>query len=165
MGILDFLINISWVAVFCFIAGLVLVVTEMHMPGFGVPGISGGVLLLLGTIFSARSFDEALILIIIMLAILGMALTIVLQSAAKGRLSRSLILNEELDKESGYIGTEDLEYYLDKEGTTVTALRPSGTADIDGVRLDVLTEGEYIQKECSVKVIKVEGRRIVVKKV
>jgi len=46
-----------------------------------------------------------------------------------------------------------------------TVLRPSGIVNFDGIKLDVVSEGEFIQPGSKVKIIKVEGRRIVVKKI
>ncbi|NMB96506.1 MAG: hypothetical protein GYA02_07835, partial [Clostridiaceae bacterium] len=95
----------------------------------------------------------------------GVALTLVLHSASKGRLSKTLILSDSLNKEEGFSGTEDLEYFVGREGKTLTVLRPAGTAEFDGVKLDVVSEGEFIPKNTRVKVKKVTGRRIVVTKI
>lgn len=162
---LSFFNNMSWVAALCFLGGFILIAVEMHLPGFGVTGISGAALLVLGILLTAKGFMDALILILIILAVLGVLLTIVLQSATKGKLSKSLILSHSLDKTSGYIGTEDLDFFLGKEGFAVTKLRPAGIADFDGVRLDVVTDGEFVEKGTPVIVAKVQGRRIVVKSV
>lgn len=60
-------------------------------------------------------------------------------------------------------GTDEKnEDYLGKEGVTQTTLRPSGFAMIDGERVDVVTEGDMIEKGEKIKVIEVEGNRIVV---
>lgn len=163
MGVLDFLTSIQLWQAIILVAGLLLVVVEMFHPGFGAPGITGAILILLAVVLIANTFLEALILIIIVLAVLGIALSLVLQSATKGRLSKTLILNDSLKKESGFIGTEDLDYFLGKEGVTLSILRPAGTADFDGVKLDVVSEGDFIPKDSTVRIIKVEGRRIVVR--
>lgn len=155
-------INIGLPAAICFALGFLFIIIEMFQPGFSAPGITGTILLIIGVVITASNFTQALIMIIVILAILGIMMALVLQSATKGRLSKILVLKEAQNKESGYIGTEDLEYFLGKEGVTVTVLRPSGTADFDGVKMDVVSQGEFIQKESRVKIIKVEGRRIVV---
>lgn len=165
MQILSFINDITWLQGLLLIVGLVLVVFEMFHPGFGAPGIVGGILLFFGIILTAKTVFEAGIMIVIILAILGVALTFVLQSATKGRLSRILILKEAQKKENGYTGTEDLEYFIGKEGIVLTILRPSGIADFDGVKLDVVSESEFIPKGTRIKIIKVQGRRIVVKEI
>jgi membrane-bound serine protease (ClpP class) len=63
---------------------------------------------------------------------------------------------------SGEIGTERPEL-LEKTGTALTPLRPAGTAVIDGKRVDVVTEGQMIERGTPVRVIAVEGMRVVVR--
>lgn len=163
MDLLGFIQSIDTLSVIFFAVGFILVVVEMFHPGFGAPGIIGGILLVLGIIFTARTLLEALILLLVIIAVLGAALTFVLQSATKGRLSKTLILSNSQRKDNGYIGTEDLNYFLDKEGIAYTILRPAGIADFSGVKMDVVSDGDYIQKGTKVRVAKVEGRKIVVK--
>ena len=163
MGTVSFMYNIDMVVAVCFITGFILIVVEMFHPGFGVPGISGTVLLLLGVVIAAKSAMDVLIMLLIVFTILGCALTVVLKSVTKGRLSKSLVLHSAQKKEAGYIGTEDLNYFLGQEGTTITILRPAGTGDFNGIKLDVVSEGGFISKDKAIKIVKVEGRRIVVK--
>lgn len=165
MEAFNFLSDINILQAVFLIAGLVLVIIEMFFPGFGAPGITGLILLAIGIVMTADTMLEALILIIIILAILGVALTLVLHSATRGRLSKTLILSDSLNKESGFSSTEDLNYFVDKEGTTVTVLRPAGTADFNGVKLDVVSESEYIPRDTKIKVVEVSGRRIAVREI
>ena len=60
---------------------------------------------------------------------------------------------------------EEMEALLGKEGVTATVLNPVGFAEFDGVRLNVSTEGSYLEKEKKVKVSKVEGSKIIVKEI
>ena len=53
---------------------------------------------------------------------------------------------------------------ISQTGTAYTDLRPSGKATIGDQRLNVVTEGSFIEKDNSVKVIAVEGNRVVVRK-
>ncbi|NTV89497.1 MAG: hypothetical protein HGA22_03920 [Clostridiales bacterium] len=152
------------IALVCMAVGLCFVIFEMFHPGIGAPGIIGAILLILGVVIYARTVLQALILVVIILALLGIALTIVLQSAAKGHLSRHLVLKDSLD-DNRFSAAEDLEYFVGREGVSLTVLRPAGTADFNGVRLDVVSEGEFIQKDTPVSILKIEGHRIVVKKI
>jgi len=165
MDLFSFLDGIQLYQIIILLLGLILLIIEMFTPGFGVAGGLGLVLLVAGIILTASTPLEALVMIVILLVILGAALTVVLHSAAKGKLSKTLVLNDSLNKEAGYIGTEDLEYFIGKEGTTLTVLRPAGTAEFDGIRLDVVSEGDYIPRNSKVKIIQVTGRRIVVRKI
>jgi membrane-bound ClpP family serine protease len=163
MDIVSVFAGIDWIPLLLIIGGLVFVIIEMLHPGFGAPGIIGVILLVAGIVLYAQSLLQALILIVIILAILGAALTLVLQSASKGRLSKHLVLNNSIDDDVKFSGVEDLSYFIGSEGIALTVLRPSGTADFNGVRLDVVSEGEFIQKGAAVIIDKIEGHRIVVK--
>ena len=165
MNVFSFLDGMQIYQMVILLLGLVLLIIEMFTPGFGVSGGIGIVLLIAGIILTASTPFEALVMIVLLLIILGVALQIILRSATKGRLSKTLILNESLTKNAGYIGTDDLEYFVGKEGTTLTVLWPSGTAEFDGLRLDVVSEGEYIPKNTKVRITEVAGRRIVVKSI
>lgn len=54
---------------------------------------------------------------------------------------------------------------IGKVGVTFTPLRPAGTVIIDDERLDVVSEGSFTEKDKKVKVVKVEGSRIVVREI
>ena len=62
------------------------------------------------------------------------------------------------------MATRDMEVFLGKEGVTTTVLRPAGMAEFDGVKLNVVADGEYIPKDARVRVDLVEGARVVVRK-
>ena len=162
MDILEVFTNLSTWSVILFILGFLLFIVDMFNPGFGVPGALGIVFLIVGVIVTAETVEQGILMGVVILAILAVMLTIVLYSASKGRLSKKLILKDATDRQSGFSGTEDMKYLLGKSGKTVTPLRPAGCADLDGVRLDVVTRGEFIEKDVPVTVIEVEGNRIVV---
>lgn len=159
--------NLDLISVGCFILGFGLIIVEMFFPGFGLPGISGIILLIAGIILTANTLIEALILIIVILLMLGVILTIILRSANKGGLAKGVILSTSMTREEGYVGVgvEDMDYFLDKIGTTLTMLRPSGSVDFDGVKLDAIAEGEFISKGKKVRVIKIKSRRLIVKEI
>jgi len=162
--VFGFLLNMTWVPAVCFIVGFLLIIFEMFTPGFGVPGISGIIFLALGVMFTARNLTEALIMTFLVIIIVGVLIFIFFRLAKKGKLNNKIILVDKMNKESGFVGRDENPDLLGKEGITVTMLRPAGTIEINGEKVDVVTEGEFIPKGVMVKVIKVEGLRIVVKK-
>ena len=161
MGELGALVLAHIPALVMMIVGFGLMVVEMYVPGFGLPGISG-ILLMLGGIFLMHPTPlQALILIVILVLLLGIAFSIAMRSISKGRLSRSkLILNEELNSGSD---EQDLTYFIGKTGVTHTALRPAGIVEFDGVKLNVVSDGDFVAANRKVVVLRVEGNRIVVR--
>ena len=165
MDFVVLLTHISPVAAVFIISGIVLIIVEMFHPGLSVPGVLGSVLLIAGIILTAKTVMDVVILLIVVLAILGIALSLVVHSATKGHLSRAMVLYDTLDKETNNPAMEDLDFFIGKEGITLTPLRPSGCADFEGVRLDVISEGDFINSKTRIIIIKLEGRKIVVSEV
>ena len=62
------------------------------------------------------------------------------------------------------VGTNDLSYYLGKTGFATTVLRPAGIGEFEGVKLNILSDGEYIPEGAQIVVTRVEGNRIFVRK-
>ena len=150
----------------CFLIGIGLMVLEAFMPGFGLPGISGIILEVVAVALTWMNHGPmaALGMTLIVLSILAIAISMSLRSAANCKLSRSkLVLNDTESNEAGYRSTEDLDVFLGKEGVTTTVLRPTGMAEFDGVRLNVVSEGEFIQSGTRVQIVRVEGSRILVR--
>lgn len=89
------------------------------------------------------------------LILVGLKLLAKSPATLKTRLSRT----EGITSQS-----PELEGYINKEGKTVTDLHPAGIALIDGKRIDVVSRGEYIDKNCAIVVSKVTGNQVIVRK-
>lgn len=81
-------------------------------------------------------------------------------------LARSPVtLKTRLSGKQGYVSQSDEEdVYLNQSGKTLTNLRPSGMAIIGGKRVDVVSRGEYIEKDTEITVIAVTGNQVIVRK-
>ena len=153
--------------VICFIIGVGLLVAEVFMPGFGVAGISGIALEVVSIVLTYLKYGglAALGLTIVILAVIGISISVSLRSVTKGRLSKSpIILKQRETSADGYIATADMDVFTNREGVTTTVLRPTGIAEFDGVRLNVVSEGEYIPKLTPVRVTRVDGMSVVVRR-
>jgi len=151
----------SGLAIIFFITlGFILFLIELLTPGFGVPGIAGIVFIVIGCYTALK---QSLFLGIV--ASLVSILTVILffKIFAKSPVWRKIRLDIKEEKEKGFISAEDLSYLLNKTGTAITVLRPSGIALIEGKRINVTTEGRFIDKDKKVKVVKVEGNTVIVK--
>lgn len=163
LGLFGFIENIGTVQAVLFSIGLILLFAEIFMPGLGVAAVIGTIAMIAGIILTARTPFEAFIMSVILLLLITLVLFIILRSAKKGKLSKSLILRAASRKEEGFSSASDNTALIGKEGVALTQLRPSGIGDIDGKRLDVVSEGTYIEPGTKIIVIHTEGRRIVVK--
>ena len=154
--------------IICFIIGVVLMVLEAFMPGFGIAGISGIMVEVIAVTLTWLSHGPvaALGMLLIILSVMAIAISMSLRSATNGRLSKSrLILRETESNEAGYRSAEDMEVFLGREGKATTVLRPTGMAEFDGVRLNVVSEGEFIAMGTAVRIVRIEGSRILVRPV
>jgi membrane-bound serine protease (ClpP class) len=75
------------------------------------------------------------------------------------RFGRALVLESAI---KAHAGTEP--DWTGAVGTTLTALRPAGTAELDGKRVDVVSDGGFVDAGQKIKVLRVEGSRVVVSK-
>ncbi|MBR1584638.1 MAG: hypothetical protein IJ662_03770 [Clostridia bacterium] len=151
--------------ILCLITGVALLVVEVFMPGFGLPGISGLILVTVGIIITWNTYGAVagLAVTVISLALAGISISVSIKSAANGKLSRSaLFLN---DVTASPADREDSAALLGKTGVTATVLNPVGIAEFDGVRLNVISEGTYLEKGVQVKVEQVEGAKIIVREI
>jgi membrane-bound serine protease (ClpP class) len=81
----------------------------------------------------------------------------------KSNIFKKFILSEEEKADAGYTSRNNLSDLIGAEGTAVTTLRPAGTAEFNGKRVDVVTESEYIENGKPIIVTEVEGMRVVVR--
>ena len=147
-----------------FIIGFLLILAEIFIiPGFGLAGI-GGIAAILASIFlTFGNITQATYSILIALGLSIIGFFLLIKYLPSTRTWRKFVLSTEQKKELGYIvGTKDLKRLTGKEGLAITPLRPSGIAEVDGKKLDVITQGEYIISNSKIKIISVEGNKIIV---
>ncbi|MFB5266158.1 nodulation protein NfeD [Paenibacillus enshidis] len=150
----------TWVL---FVIGLVLLALELFVPSFGILGLLGSVSLVAGVVRAAYDTAHALLSLGIAFAAAAIVVAIVAVAFKDRGIWNKFILNESLTEDKGYSSVTNKERLLGMQGTSLTPLRPAGTALIEGERIDVVTEGGFIESNKPVSVIKVEGGRVVVK--
>ena len=79
------------------------------------------------------------------------------------RAWQHLVLQTEIGSDKGFhSAVEDYSEHLGQTGIALTALRPAGTAMIENKRLDVVSVGDFIDVDMPVRIVGVEGSKIVV---
>ena len=142
-----------------FVLGTILIVAETVLPGL-VAGILGALCLIGGVIAGYVEFGPHTgnrLLIGVTIAFIG-GLAFWVRFFPNSRFGRVFISKGAV----GDIRAEKPEL-LHQTGVAFTQLRPSGTALINGKRIDVVTEGGLIDKDTPLKVVAIEGMRVVVR--
>ena len=165
----------SSLEIILFLVGIVLLLIEIFvLPGFGVAGISGIVLILGGIYLSligalehitGTELSNAAMQLgaAVIATVLGGAL--IIRYGPSTGIWRKISLESEETREEGYVSQKDYSAYVGKRGIAISSLRPAGVGLFDQERLDVVTEGEFIEKDTPIQIIRVEGYRLVVRAV
>lgn len=154
------------VSIVTLIAGIVLLFTEMFMPGFGICGILGIISMVVGVVFrivDGASFFQAAVLIAFLIVIIVIVFFVVIRSADKGIISKTPLVQSKTAIPQDY-GKKDNIDLLDKEGVVTTQCKPVGKALIDGETYDVMAKDGFLIKGVKVKVVEVLGDEIYVEK-
>lgn len=149
--------------VLLFIVGIVLMVIELVVPGFGIFGIAGVVCLTSGVILAAYDTESALLSLGVAFVIAAIIVAIVIRLFKHKGVWNRFILRDELKTELGYVSSPSKDALLNLEGVAVTPLRPAGTVIIGEERVDVVADGEFVENNRKIKVVRIEGNRIVVR--
>lgn len=141
--------------------GIVLLVVEAFIPGFGVFGVAGLISMVAAIFLSVPTTQLAVSYLMWTSIAFVVALAGIIRAVSRRGLGKTLTLER---RASGWVPARvDLSGMVGQEGTALTVLRPAGTAKVGDQRLDVVTEGEFIAAGTALKVIRVDGTRVVVR--
>lgn len=146
-----------------FLAGLFLIAMEIFaVPGAGIFGVAG-VILLLGSIFwMLGATMEALYILAGGIVVAIVLFYVIGKKLPKSQFFNRIALQNRSTEEKGYTSQDDKTEYLFQKGVAITPLRPAGTVRINQTRVDAVSSGAYIERDTPVRVIQVEGARVVV---
>ena len=145
------------------VSGIILLLIEMMIPGFGIFGLTGLLLFLWGMYDWMGGGPMALITVTVLSVVGVLLLWWIVSIFPNTRLGERLTIRLQSTKEKGYASHPDPNRWLGKIGETKTVLRPAGTMIVEGTFLDVVTDGEFYEPGTEVKIISVTGGRIVVR--
>lgn len=145
----------------CLLMGMALMIVEVFLPGFGLPGISGIILIAAGIWIAGMNFGAvtAVGVLLVLIAVLAILISWVLRRAARGEGNSAIFLHDTQELHT----QEDMKVLVGKRGVAMSVLRPAGIGDFDGVRLNVMTQGDYLEANTQIQIVSVDGNRIVVK--
>ena len=146
------------IIIILFIVGIVLVFAELLMPTviFGMIG-AGCVIVAVVMAFITQP-ETSLGVWLLVTALVVFPIVVLLWIKLMGRFLS--VKGTEADYDSSEAGIDEL---LGQEGVTLTMLRPAGIARFGDRRVDVVADGEIIEKDTRVEVTEVSGNRVVVR--
>jgi membrane-bound serine protease (ClpP class) len=146
-----------------FVIGIILIIAEFFLPG-GIIGLIGFAAVL-GSFFLAADnvVHMGISLIIALLISIIVSIYMIKVLGRKMSIFRKIILTDSTNTEKGYVSNVNRTDLIGEKGITLTQLRPAGKIMIADEIIDAVSEGAFIQKGQQVKVVKVEGSRIVVR--
>jgi membrane-bound serine protease (ClpP class) len=164
----------GWEELLLAAAGVILLALELLVvPGFGVAGVLGVVAILASLVLSlVGPGDTATVVlmaagrVVFALLLALLASLVLLRFLPRLPFGRRLILERGLAAAQGYASAPESDaQWLGRRGRASSQLRPAGIAEIDGQRVDVVSDGELIDAGQLVEVTRVDGNRIVVRRV
>ncbi|UCD58846.1 MAG: nodulation protein NfeD [Candidatus Hydrogenedentota bacterium] len=165
----------SFTDVLLFAIGLGLLALELLVvPGFGVTGISGIFCILAGVYLALvrrpipqfswdyHMLNTALGTFIFVVVAVAVGTVIIWKMFPDSKLKKLMVLSTSEYAKDGYTASESLESLVGQPGRSLSHLRPAGRALIRGEPLEVQTEGEFIEKDRVLRVVKVVGNKVFV---
>ena len=174
----------GWLEIVLFLLGLGCIAMEIFvMPGFGVFGISGGLLVISSLVLASQTFGNIepnadfhllartmgkLAITVVLVAVIAMAISRFLPHVPL--LSRMVLAPPGHVESASEVGPQLRPEYVDenaalvgRRGAAVSTLRPAGKARFGDRMVDVVSNGPYIPADSPVEVVSVSGNRIVVR--
>jgi membrane-bound serine protease (ClpP class) len=180
----------NWIEVALFVVGLLLLVIEVFiLPGFGITGVLGIICILAGLFgmlvknppdrlpwpdspYGWQLFTQGIFGFLIGIVGFGIVAYFLSRFLPKLEFLSGLILTPSAKKEAerlisstGLPESSDRSVRVGGKGKALTILRPAGKAKFGDFFVDVVAEGDFIDKDSEVEIIEIHGNRVVVKKI
>ncbi len=147
-----------YVTIILVLLGTALVIIEMLLPGLGAPGI-GGAVLCVGGVLAMYNYIGWNVMWVVLGVVLILIGSLYFITSSNKKKKNPLILTSSINQQEEVPAHE---LSINDEGIALTELRPAGSALFSDRKYDVLTSGEFIEKNAPVKVLKIEGNKIIV---
>jgi len=150
-------------AIVLLVLGIILIVLEFFVAG-GILALLGsgaiiGALFLAGYDLKHMSLSISIAFIVAIIA----AVVLYKWIGTERGIFKKIILRDRTTTDLGYVSRAERTELIGQEGITVTPLRPAGTVVFDDERIDVVSEGGFVERNKRVTIVQVEGLRIVVR--
>ena len=157
--------DVNVVSIILFGIGVIFVIIELFVVGAVIGLIGMGLI-----IFSIITLGDNLIFMIgnvVIALILSIIEWVILVKIFKRNIPflDKVVLKDSTNTESGYTSHDDRSHLVGKTATTLTDLRPAGIISYGTERIDAVSDGSFILRNKEVKILEVEGTRVVVREI
>ena len=139
--------------------GLLLLLLEVILLGVGIFGISGSIALILSSTLTSIKYGFNTFLMLFLVSLFFIAFITYIAKHKKYKF----VLNDTLKTRD--FDVTILQGLEGKQGITLTTLQPYGTIEVEGKQIDVTSNEGYIEKNTIVRMVRVKGKTVIVKKV
>lgn len=143
------------------ILGVVCMVAETFISGFGVFGLVGIASLIASSVLAVLYVPFGWLIVAAEIAALGGFFYLLFGYMKRKQLYKNLIMGESLNEDVPEL--QSLDGFIGKEGMAVTALRPAGEVEIGGIRLEAVSEGPFISRDTLVKAVGVQKDKLIIR--
>ena len=112
---------------------------------------------------AGRDNSERIFIGVIAIVIIAVMLVISICIFKSKKIKSPIKLETDMQGKNLFIEEKDMEYLLGKKGVACTDLRPSGKGEFNGVKLDILSDGEFIKKGVKITVTEIKNNKIFVR--
>ncbi len=160
--------GMSWIPALLLSLGLLFLIVEVFIPGFGFFGVTGILLLIAGIIVrivDGLNIVQSLTLILLVLGVLIIAFLLMVNSARHGLLGRTGLFETKSSIRQDYDKVDkNLSKLVGQSGRAVGVLNLGGKAKIKGKIYDVVSVNSYIEDGAHIKVVEIRDNTIMVRK-
>lgn len=168
MEFLEIFTQMQWVPALLLIVGVVMLIVEMFVPGFGFFGITGTLSLIAGIVVricQGLNLTQSLALILIVLGFFVFVVAFMIYGAQYGILGKTGLFERRSTLSKDYNEADrKTRKLVGKSGKAITNLDLAGKAKIRGKIYDVVSISSYIEKGANVKVVEIKDNAIMVRK-
>lgn len=160
--------EMHWVPALLLIVGIVMMIVEIFVSGFGFFGISGIISLVAGVVVRicfGLNLSQSLTLILLVIGFLTLVVMLMVYGAQYGFLGKTGLFERRTTLSKDYNKAErELRRLVGRNGKTISKLDLGGKAKIRGKIYDVVSISSYIEPNTNIKVVEIKDNTIMVRK-
>lgn len=160
--------KMNWIPAVLLSVGLIFMLIEVFVPGFGFFGVTGIISIIAGIvvrIVNGLNVTQSVMMILLVIAVFALFGIIMVQSAKHGVLGRTGLFENKTSISTDYNEPDKaMRKLVGKTGKTVSPLNLGGKAKINGKIYDVISINSYIEPNTRIKVAEIKDNTIMVRK-